>query len=79
MARGQEILMPDRTPALTPTPIAASRAVRLLGERELALLSAAVVDVAPDWSVDLCGTDTAQAMFMVQRLERLTAPDAAPQ
>lgn len=65
MARGQEILMPDRTPALTPTPIAASRAVRLLGERELALLSAAVVDVAPDWSVDLCGTDTHDRSLVV--------------
>lgn len=29
-------------------------------------------------ALDLCGTDTAQAMFIVQRLERLTAPDAAP-
>ncbi len=65
MARGQENLMSDRTPALTSTPTEASRAVRLLGERELALLSAAVVDIAPDWSVELCGTDTHDRSLLV--------------
>lgn len=49
--------MSDRTPAIAPTPAATRGAARLMGERELALLSAAVADIAPDWSVELCGTD----------------------
>lgn len=57
--------MPDPTPVLYPTRSAVSRAARMVGERELGLVADAVLDIAPDWSVELCGTDVSDCCLAV--------------
>jgi hypothetical protein len=57
MARVQETPMPDQRPATLTLGVAATRASRMVGQRELELVADAVLDIAPDWSVELCGVD----------------------
>lgn len=57
--------MPDQTFVTASASLARARQARMVGEPELALVTDAVADIAPDWSVELSGADSLDRCLLV--------------